>query len=234
MHDLKTALLQLQGIDREIAQAEIRLAEFEPQLKEAEGPVASLEGEITTARARLEELRGGVRRLETAGEQKRQRLKVYEDRLSRIRNLREESAARAEMDLIRRAADADDTEALELMDQATRTDLKLDEMMKQLERVRADTSPRREELMRGRAETEAEIDVLRDRRQNHAIRLDPQVLRLYDRVRKGRANTALAPLTGEGACGHCFNILPLQEQTEVRSGNTLHRCEACGVILYIE
>jgi predicted nucleic acid-binding Zn-ribbon protein len=39
-------------------------------------------------------------------------------------------------------------------------------------------------------------------------------------------------MTPEGACGHCFNTLPLQEQSEIRSGSTLHRCEACGVILY--
>jgi predicted nucleic acid-binding Zn-ribbon protein len=42
----------------------------------------------------------------------------------------------------------------------------------------------------------------------------------------------VAPLTDEGACGHCFNILPLQEQSEIRRGDKLRRCEACGVILY--
>jgi predicted nucleic acid-binding Zn-ribbon protein len=44
----------------------------------------------------------------------------------------------------------------------------------------------------------------------------------------------VAPLKDEGACGHCFNILPLQEQAEIRRGDTLRRCEACGVILYVE
>jgi predicted nucleic acid-binding Zn-ribbon protein len=42
----------------------------------------------------------------------------------------------------------------------------------------------------------------------------------------------LAPLTSEGACGNCFNVLPVQEQTEVRRGESLRRCEGCGVILY--
>jgi hypothetical protein len=73
---------------------------------------------------------------------------------------------------------------------------------------------------------------LRDRRNNRAVRLDPQTLRLYDRVRRGRTRLAVAPLTAEGACGNCFNILPLQQQTEVRREDSLIRCEQCGVILY--
>jgi predicted nucleic acid-binding Zn-ribbon protein len=58
------------------------------------------------------------------------------------------------------------------------------------------------------------------------------MLRLYERLRMGKASTVLAPLTAEGACGHCFNILPVQEQSEIRNGRVLRRCEACGVILY--
>jgi predicted nucleic acid-binding Zn-ribbon protein len=77
-----------------------------------------------------------------------------------------------------------------------------------------------------------QLSLLRDQRQNHAIRLDASSLRLYERVRSGRASTVIAPLTPEGACGHCFNILPVQEQSEIRNGKTLRRCEACGVILY--
>jgi predicted nucleic acid-binding Zn-ribbon protein len=59
-------------------------------------------------------------------------------------------------------------------------------------------------------------------------------LRLYERVRAGRTNTVLAAVTQDGACGHCFNMIPIQEQAEIRRGETLGRCEACGVILYPE
>lgn len=234
MEDLKTSLLNLQGLDSEIEEARSRLEEFEPQLREVDGPIRALETEIAASRTRLEDLRREIRRLEGAAEQKRQRLHVYEERMSRIRNLREESASRAEMDLIRRAADADDAEALELMEQATRTDLKLDDLEKQLAKSAAELAPKREELEKARNDAVAQIEVLRDRRDNHALRIDKAALRLYERVRKGKATMVLAPLTAEGACGHCFNILPLQEQAEVRNSDTLRRCEACGVILYAQ
>jgi predicted nucleic acid-binding Zn-ribbon protein len=233
MEDLKTALLTLQDLDNEIAQARTRLKEFEPRLAEVDQPIAAIERELETTRTRLDELRREVKRLESAATQKRETLKKYEERLTRVRNVREQSAARAEMDLVRRAADADDTEAIELMEQATRTDLRLDDLQKNLDKLRAETAPRREELLSMKSEAESQMAVLLDQRQNHAIRLEGNALRLYERVRRGRAAMVVAPLTDEGACGHCFNILPVQEQAEIRRGDTLRRCEACGVILYV-
>jgi predicted nucleic acid-binding Zn-ribbon protein len=232
MEDLKEALLTLQDLDTEITRARTKLEEFEPQLKEVDEPVARLNAEIEATRKRLNDYRTEIKRLEAAATQKRETLGKYEERLSRVRTSREEGAARAEMDLVRRAADADDAEALQLMEQATRTDLKLDDMLKQLEKLNAEMAPRRDELLAAKREADEQIDVLNDKRKNHAVRLDPPMLRLYETVRRGRARMVVAPLTEEGACGHCFNTLPLQEQSEIRRGDTLRRCEACGVILY--
>ena len=232
MDDLRSALLMLQELDTQIAQARSRLEEYAPQIAEVDRPVSTLETDITTTRTRLDDLRSQIRRLEGAAEQKRHRLKQYEVRMERIRNAREEAAARTEMDLVRRAVEADETEALELMEQATRTDLKLDDLEKNLAKAKAEVSPRKESLIGERAQVEEELRMLTDRRQNHAIRLDKPALRLYERVRAGRASVVIVPMTPEGACGHCFNTLPLQEQSEIKSGTKLHRCEACGVILY--
>lgn len=234
MDDLRSALLTLQDLDHEIARTKAKLEEFPPQLQTLEEPIQTLQQEIETTRVRLAELREQARRLERGAEQKREKLRSYEGRLVRVRNAREEAAARTEMDLVRRATEADETEALQAMEQATRTDLKLDEMERNLEKLKAQVAPRREEMLQARSEVEQELAILEDRRQNHAVRLDQPSLRLYERVRSGRARTVLAPMTPEGACGNCFNILPIQEQSEVRRGDTLKRCENCGVILYVQ
>lgn len=232
MQELRSALLALQDLDSEIARAKAKLEEFDPHLKTLEEPITTLQNEIEAMRTRLADLRVEARRLERGAEQKRERLRAYEERLVRVRNQREEAAARTEMDLVRRATEADETEALETMEQATRTDLKLDDMLRNLEKLKAEIAPRREDLLAARGQAEAELAVLTDRRQNQALRLDSASLKLYERVRGGRAKRVLAPMTPEGACGNCFNVLPIQEQSEVRAGQTLKRCEACGVILY--
>ena len=71
-----------------------------------------------------------------------------------------------------------------------------------------------------------------DRRTQLCARAEAQQERGRRTVTGGKRKTALAPLTAHGACGNCFNVLPLQEQSEIRSGKSLRRCEGCGIILY--
>jgi predicted nucleic acid-binding Zn-ribbon protein len=133
---------------------------------------------------------------------------------------------------VRRALNADLADLKQLSEQATRTDLKVDDVQRQVDRVTAEIAARRAELIAARGEAESELAQLQQRRENQAVRLDQPSRRLYERVRGGRSRTVLAPLTDEGACGNCFSVLPVQEQTLVRRGEMLHRCEGCGVILY--
>lgn len=233
MEALHASLLALQELDDEIARTEARLKEFEPKQAELDAPVESFAHEAEALHTRLQELRQDVARLERAVEQNRVRMQHYEERLMRVRNAREEAAARTEMDLVRRALEGDRAELQQQSEQATRTDLKLDEMERQLARMRAEAGPQHAALDAERQQIVDQLAVLKDRRENQAVRLDTASRRLYERVRKGRARRVLAPMTDEGACGSCFNVLPLQEQADVRRGKSLLRCEACGVILYV-
>ena len=232
MQELHAALLALQEIDAEIARAQARVEEFQPKLDALEAPAVALEREIAATQSKLEEMRAEQQRLEKNADQKRDRLAQYQDRLTKARTNREEAAVRAELDLVKRALEADNSDLKQLTEQATRTDLKLDDLKRQAAKARADIETEQLELMEQREAAALELAQLRERRENEAIRIDEPSRRLYDRVRAGKSRSVLAPLTNEGACGNCFNILPLQEQTDVRRGETLRRCEGCGVILY--
>jgi predicted nucleic acid-binding Zn-ribbon protein len=100
--------------------------------------------------------------------------------------------------------------------------------------MRAEAAPRKEELTRSRQEALDALEVLEDQRQNRVIRLRSDAARLYERIGGSKTRVALARLTPDGACGHCFSVIPLNEQNQIRRQETLHRCEACGVILYPE
>lgn len=232
MESLHQSLLELQQIDEEIHQAEARVGSYSDRFKEIEAPLHNLEVEVEALRARVAELKQQIQKLESGAQNKRERQYAYEQRIERTRSVREEAAARVEIDLIRRAAEADVAEAREVGQDLTRTELRLDELAKQVDKVRAEVEPRRAELQKEASEAENAVALLHERRDNHAVRIDKAALALYERVRGRRDRRVLAPMTEEGACGSCFNTLPLQEQTEVRRGDTLHRCEACGVILY--
>ncbi len=232
MKELYSALLQLQEFDDEIARAQVRLSEFAPQIQELRGPVSGLEKEVELARTRLDELRVQQKKLEQGAENKREKLRVYQERVEKSRSIRDEAATRTEMDLIRRAVEAEIAEAQDTAEQTRRADMKLDDLVKALARAQEDVAPRQQEVEGQRAEAAAALKILQDKRNNAALHLDKAAVRLYERVRSGKRKRALAPLTKDGACGSCYNVLPPQEQSEIRQGTVLRRCEACGVILY--
>jgi predicted nucleic acid-binding Zn-ribbon protein len=232
MEEIYQSLLALQALDHEIEEAEKRVLAFGPELGVIDAPAMELAGETEAARARLTELQDSVRRLERGAVEKRDILQRYQERLERVRTMREESAAQTEIDLIRRAAEADETEALELMDQALRAELKVDELEAKLATARAAVGPRREELEALQAAANDELAILQDRRHNQVLRLNPASVQLYDRIRAGKTRVVITGLTPDGACGCCFGVVPIQRQTEIRQGPGLVRCEDCGVILH--
>ena len=234
MDETYQALLDLQDLDEQLEEAREKVRRFEPELEELDAPVAQAEEEVEAVRKRLEEMKLEARRLERGADDKRAQMAKFEARLERVRNAREEAAARTEIDLIRKAVEADESDAVTLMDQIKRTELKLDELEEKLEALKTETAPKREELLEGRDHASEQLDVLRDKRQNRMVRLSEEAAQLYERIRGGKTRVALAQLTGDGACGHCFSMIPIQEQNEIRRRKALHRCEACGVILYAE
>jgi|SRR5690625_1063 len=232
MEDIYQSLLTLQELDGEIEEAEERVSAFDPELAVIDAPARALAEELEAAKAQLEEYRTEIRRLERTTAERQELLSRAEARLQKVRTRREEEAALTEIDLIRSAIEADETDTLGLMDRALRTELKIDELEAKLEAARAEIAPRRKELEEKKAEADHELAVLKDRRVNHAIRLDPESVQLYDRIRAGKTKIAIVGLTPDGACGCCYGFIPIQRRTEIEQGSELIRCEECGVILH--
>jgi predicted nucleic acid-binding Zn-ribbon protein len=227
----RSALRELQRLDLEIEEARARVASFEPLLEEVEEPALALEGEVGTTRQRLQEMRVEERRLEVTAQEKRNRVKKLEERLLQVRNVREEAAVSAELDLVRQALEGDEQEALSLLDQIRKLELRLEEQDSALTRARADVEPRRQELLAQLESARDSLQAAEVKRKGFAGSVVDSELRVYESIRVGGRRRAVATLTPDGACGHCFSMVPLQIQNEIRHGASLIRCEACGVIL---
>jgi predicted nucleic acid-binding Zn-ribbon protein len=224
-------LRDLQELDRRIAEAEDRIGEFDPSLADVDEPALQLEQEATTTRGRLKEMRLDERRLELAAEEKRQRIKKLQERLTQVRNVREEAAVSTEIDMLKQALEGEEQEAYTLIDHIRRLEVRLSEQEKALEEARDALEPRRLELMSQKAGAERELEQLREERKTRAGQMAPKELRLYEGIRGSRRRQAVAELTADGACSNCFSMIPLQLQNEVRTAGAVVRCEACGVIL---
>ncbi|RME19866.1 MAG: hypothetical protein D6800_13785 [Candidatus Zixiibacteriota bacterium] len=58
-----------------------------------------------------------------------------------------------------------------------------------------------------------------------------RTLSVYDRVRRGRGGRAVVAVR-KRACGACFKALTPKLIQEIKRGDSIHTCEACGCILY--
>ncbi len=225
------SLQQVQKLDERIAELEEAMRDFESRLAEIEEPALALESELGSLEKRLEEMRADTRRLDRNADDKRARIEKLEERLNKVQNLREEAAVRTELDLVRKAVDADEQEALQLMGETQRAEMEAEELREKAEAARAEVEPAQEALLAERRELEEELEALEARRQKLLDEVGDQERRVYDSFHNSGRSVVVAPLLDDGACGHCFGVVPLQVQNEIRHSSTVIRCEACGVIL---
>ena len=227
----RTALKELQRLDTRILETREQIQSFDPRFEEVEEPVLVLESELGTLRKRAQEMKLEERRLELSIDEKRDRLKKLEERLGNVRNLREEAAVSAELEMIKRALQNDEQEAYTLLDQIRKSDERIEELESAFQEAQDLVEPKKEALLAERAAVKGELESLQEKREQFTSDIADDELRTYDAIRGRTGRTAVAELTEDGACGNCFGMVPLQVQNEIRHGGTLIRCEACGVIL---
>lgn len=227
----RTALKKLQRLDTRIADVRQEVRDFDPLFEEVEEPALVLQSDLETTRKRLKEMRLEERRLELSVEEKQARVKKLEERLGNVRNLREEAATSAELDMVRRALQSDEQEAYTLLDQIRKLEEREAEVSEAYEEADAQVGPARDELLAKRDAVKQQLAQLEDERAGFAEVLDAPELRMYEGIRGGGRRVAVADLSEDGACTNCYGVVPLQVQHEIRHGTALIRCEACGVIL---
>ncbi len=227
----RTALKELQKLDDRIQETRKAIASYDPKFEEVENPALALESDLGTSQKRLKEMKLEERRLESSTQEKEERLRRLEDRLGGVRNLREEAAVTAELDMVRRALQSDEAEALGLIDSVRRMDERVAELETALAEANAIVKPKLEGLIAERDQVKEDLVRFEKEREAFASGMDAGELKIYNAIRGRGGRAAVAELTADGACGHCFGMVPLQSQNEIRHGESLIRCEACGVII---
>ncbi len=225
------SLLQLQEIDGLIGQRQARVAALRSESEQLIAELEMLEKETVALRARLDSAESDLRHAERTVQAGRETLKRLQARAQEVHNMREHTAARAEVDAARQNLEAAEDDLLDAMQDQETAKSALSDLEGDIASRRQEYGDRLTELDAERQKLEEDIAIDLDRRSNRALRIDERARTLYDTVRRGRADSALAPLV-DGVCGHCYTAIPLQTQQIIRAGRTLVVCETCGVILH--
>ena len=227
----RTSLKELQQLDQQIAAVRSASEGFEPLLEEVDAPVLRLEQEVDALEKRLTEIKLEENRIELTIEERRVRAAKLQERMEAVRNVREEAAVHAELEMVRRALESEEQEALSLLDQIKRLEERHEEQEAAYREALAEVEPRRKELAKEQAEAGSKLETLQAERDAFAAGIDPDERRIYDSIMAGAGDVAVAELTQDGACGNCYNMVPLQVRNQIRHTDEMVRCEGCGVIL---
>jgi len=227
----RTSLKELQNLDQAIAAIRSSAQSFDLLLEEVNAPVARREQEGEALEKRLTELKLEENRIELTIEERRVRAAKLQERMDAVRNVREEAAVHAELEMVRRALESEEQEALSLLDQIKRLEGRSEEQEAAYQEALAEVEPHREELVEEQQSADGKLEALQAERDAFAAGIDPGERRIYDSIMAGARDVAVAELTQDGACGNCYNMVPLQIQNQIRHGEGMIRCEGCGVIL---
>jgi predicted nucleic acid-binding Zn-ribbon protein len=227
----RTSLKELQNLDQKIAAVRSASQSLGPLLEEVDAPVLLLEKEVEALETRLKEIKLEENRIELTVEERRVRAAKLQERMKAVRNVREEAAVHAELEMVRRALESEEQEALSLLDQVKRLEGRHEEQESAYREALAEVEPRRKELVKEQAEAESKLEALQADRDAFAAGINPGERRIYDSIMAGARDVAVSELTQDGACGNCYNMVPLQVQNQIRHADEMFRCEGCGVIL---
>jgi len=231
MHPELAKLIDLQSKDAAVAAAEQRLTNLSRE-------TVGLDAALQRARDSLE----GARRAAADGQRRRDELetkietyRILQDRrrqrLEQVRNPKDASTLMTELDLTHSVMAKEENDWVRSAEMVLQLEVKVRDEERNLAVLEAAQAPERSEVARRRAVLEAERDEALRIREESAGHLGKALSGRYDRLRRTRSSDVVVPLVG-GACGACHTAVPLNRRSQIKAGNVIDACEACGAILY--
>jgi predicted nucleic acid-binding Zn-ribbon protein len=218
---------------------DIELDKLIKSQKEYPASMAALKQEIELLEKELEETEKQLlqaemnRRLyeeEIAAE--RENLARKEKRLLETKTNKEYGAVNSEIIQARERIDKLETQELEAITLLEELGPKKTGLAEKLETVSKENNEKIREIKGKFDSIEVDAEKLRHKTKVILASVDPKILSVYNRLRKGKGGIAVAIVDPVRlSCRGCFKQLPPQKVLEVRRANRLLFCESCGRIL---
>ncbi len=233
MQESLRALLELQKTDQDLHELEQDKVDIPNQLETMRATQTEAEAGLADQEAKVEEIEKNRRRHERELQAAQDQVKKYQGQLYSVKTNKEYDALQIEIQ-------AQKTLMLELEDAILQLIAEAEAESEVLETMRGETASLAERFDEERAALESRLSVVdedvavkRDERKRMSMRVENQILKVYDRIRRNLRGMTVVPVK-KGACSGCFHVIPLQVVMQIRQGRRLVSCESCGRILMLE
>lgn len=225
-------LYDLQLLDWEIQQREEELSEVQSSISDDSRRIQARQ-RLSALEARLGELGPATRQSERAVQEIEQRISNLDNRMydGSVTNPREFEALQEERaNQVRNQGDEEDR-LLEFMVEIEETEEVRDRARAAFEQIDAERRRELGTLSARQDELTSDLPDLREQRQEMSTEYPPNVMAVYETVRRTRGGQGAALIDQRGLCQGCRLLIPNAELSRARSGEGIVQCGSCTRIL---
>lgn len=233
-------LLRVHRVDKMLRSLTGRLAGAERFLAEQVRALGDLEAKDRALDQQLRQLQASAADAEGEAARVGARIEALREQMNTATSNKEYKAFLTELATYKDQKGAQETRALELMEQAEKVKAQRGEVAAGVAERRA----LRDRAAAERAEREAEIagrlSELQAERATLAQQVPAEAMRTYAELVARLDEEAMAPIEiqdrkrHEFTCGSCMMSLPVESMSALLSHGSITRCVSCGCILYLE
>jgi len=228
--DLELAV-RLQELDNRVTELTREISALPKHIAEIEKKLESHERKLEADRAALSANQKDRKKMEAEIQTQEQKISKLRSQMLDAKTNEQYRAFQNEIEFcekeIRRAED----HILELMGESEPLDKNVKAAESALKQEKAQVDGEKQETMARTAEDRKALDLLQQERSQIVSRLNPNLYRQYERIRKARRGVAVAEAL-EGRCSACHMAMRLQFFQDLKRGDQVLRCESCSRILY--
>ncbi len=225
------ALFNLQKIDLEIIRDRKRLKEIASALEDDE-VIFQAQKQVDNAQEQLKPLRTEMKSLELEIQSNTDKSKQSEQRLysGNVKNPKELQDLQNEIAALKNRNEVLEDRLLEQMMIVEEAESTLEERTGTLETVTSEWEQEHQDLLTEKSNLEAAVERLLEQRTTALKNVHDDNLKLYDKMRKQKANKPISVLSGR-TCSVCGVEQTMSIEQEVKRGIELINCNNCERIL---
>ena len=224
-------LIELQEIDNQLQDLNSLLGDLPKRVNEMNQEEDVLSTNLEKNKIHLKEIRVESHKSEVKVEEIDNKIDKIKDQLFLVTNNKQYDALSHEIDYLKEEKSRIESKILIFLGEKDELKNNIENEEIQLKSLADELVNRKKKLETMLSKSADEKSVLEQKRQKKVQQIDSNTIALYNQVSAARDGLAVIHLSGN-SCGGCGAAITMQTISEIRSNNTIYRCDICSRFVY--
>ena len=224
-------LIELQEIDNQLQDLNSLLGDLPKRVNEMNQEEDVLSTNLEKNKIHLKEIRVEFHKSEVKVEEIDNKIDKIKDQLFLVTNNKQYDALSHEIDYLKEEKSRIESKILIFLGEKDELKNNIENEEIQLKSLANELVNRKKKLETVLSKSADEKSVLEQKRQEKVQQIDSNTIALYNQVSAARDGLAVIHLSGN-SCGGCGAAITMQTISEIRSNNTIYRCDICSRFVY--